>query len=600
LAERSGQRLGNYQLIRLLGEGGFAKVYLGEHVYLKNLAAIKVLGAQLMQGEAEAFQAEARILIDLKHPSIIRVLEFGIEENVPFLIMEYAANGTLRQRHPKGTRVPPETIARYVKQLASALQYAHDHKLIHRDIKPENMLLQSDNELLLSDFGIAMIAQTTHLQGGQEIGGTAPYMAPEQVQGYAQFASDQYALGIVVYEWLSGRPPFLGSFSEVFAQHIFASPPPLHEKLPLISPEIEHVVMTALAKDPQQRFVNVQSFADALEQAILSASAEPAATIRPASSIRIGSSQYVQPQIAPSPQPQIAPAYATPPLLTRDSSEANYAPTIAYPGHTLQSQPSRPKRRAGRIFALFVALLVLLGGSGVFYAVIYQPNHRRELATASTLATEKLATVQARATARAEATTQFQATATVQAKTPEGLYTLATSGTPVLNAPLKKQDDNNWNTDDEKFCSFSKGAYHITDPTTGTFMACMAQKTDFSNFAFEVEMTIIKGDGGGLIFRDNDDKAYRFRISPDGSYDLAGLESGKPLDGTSVAIHTGENQMNRLTVIAQGTTIYLYANKQFIGKINDGNSSKGRIGFFALNFGNPAEVMFSNAKLWQL
>jgi serine/threonine protein kinase len=181
--------------------------------------------------------------------------------------MDYASNGNLRQRHPKNTRLPLETIVTYIKQVADALQYAHDERLIHRDIKPENMLLGRRNEVLLSDFGIALIAQSTHMQSTQEVVGTAYYMAPEQLQGKPRLASDQYALGIVVYEWLSGNRPFHGSFSEIASQHMFVPPAPLRERVSTISPALEEVVMTALAKDPHQRFGSVRAFATALEQA---------------------------------------------------------------------------------------------------------------------------------------------------------------------------------------------------------------------------------------------------------------------------------------------------------------------------------------------
>lgn len=137
--------------------------------------------------------------------------------------------------------------------------------MIHRGIKPENLLLGYQQEVLLSDFGIAVIAQSSHHQDGHEMAGTVTYMASEQLQGKSQFSSDQYALGIVVYEWLCGERPFQGSFTEVATQHLLASPPSLREKVPTIPPAVEEVVMTALAKDPYQRFSNIQAFAHALE-----------------------------------------------------------------------------------------------------------------------------------------------------------------------------------------------------------------------------------------------------------------------------------------------------------------------------------------------
>jgi eukaryotic-like serine/threonine-protein kinase len=267
MTNRQGQRLGNYRLIRLLGEGGFAEVYLGEHVFLGTQAAIKILLMRLADEEMERFLKEARTIAGLTHPNILRVLEFGVEENVPFLVLDFAPNGTLRKRHPKGSILPLTVIVPYVSQIASALQYIHNRKLIHRDIKPENLLLGASYEVLLSDFGTAMVFQTLHAQATQEMAGTVSYMAPEQIRGKPRPASDQYGLGVVVYEWLCGVCPFQGSFTELYSQHMLATPPSLRARNPMVNPEVEQVVMTALSKEPENRFASVSAFANALEQA---------------------------------------------------------------------------------------------------------------------------------------------------------------------------------------------------------------------------------------------------------------------------------------------------------------------------------------------
>src|SRR5579859_721095 len=268
MVDRVGQQLGNYRLIRLLGEGGFAEVYLGEHIHLNTQAAIKVLQTRLASNEVEKFRNEARTIARLRHPHIVRVLEFGVEEGVPFLVMEYAPHGSLRQRHLKGVPVLLAIILPYVRQIAGALQYVHDQKLIHRDIKPENLLLGPNNEVLLSDFGIAIVSQgSTSLEGHQSFGGTVAYTAPEQLQDRPRPASDQYSLGVVVYEWLCGERPFEGNFTEIATKQILTPPPPLRERMPAISPLVEEVVMKALAKELKLRFASVQDFANALEQA---------------------------------------------------------------------------------------------------------------------------------------------------------------------------------------------------------------------------------------------------------------------------------------------------------------------------------------------
>src|SRR6202162_5329830 len=269
VGDRLGQQCGNYRLISLLGQGGYAEVYLGQHVRLNQQAAIKVLHAHLTEREAEHFQQEAQTIATLVHPGIVRVFDYDVQDGVPFLVIDYAPNGTLRHRYPKGSLVPLPVIVSSVKQVAAALQYAHEQKFIHRDVKPENMLVGRHQEVLLSDFGIATIMQSTSSLSASAEGtsGTLAYMAPEQIQGHPRPASDQYALGVVVYEWLCGERPFEGSVSELLAQQLSMPPLPLRERVPTIPLEVEQVVLRALAKDPKARFVSVAAFSAALEQA---------------------------------------------------------------------------------------------------------------------------------------------------------------------------------------------------------------------------------------------------------------------------------------------------------------------------------------------
>lgn len=267
-SNRTGQQLGNYRLLRLLAEGGFAEVYLGEHIHLNRYAAIKIVNTQLSSAELEKFREEARIVARLRHPHIVSILDFDVENDTPFLVMDYAPNGTLRKRHSKGTILAPTTILSYLTQITNALQYAHDARLIHRDIKPENMLIGQRDEILLSDFGIAVILYSSHSQTARDIVGTIPYIAPEQLEGHPCQASDQYALGVVVYEWLCGECPFRGSIAEVAAQHLNTPPPPLSTRIPDFPLALERVVLKTLAKDPEQRYPSITDFVYAFESAI--------------------------------------------------------------------------------------------------------------------------------------------------------------------------------------------------------------------------------------------------------------------------------------------------------------------------------------------
>jgi eukaryotic-like serine/threonine-protein kinase len=347
-----GQQLGHYRLIRLLGQGGFAEVYLGEHLRLKIQVAIKVLHLSLKDDDLEQFLQEAQTIAHLKHPHIVRVFDFDVEAQTPFLVMDYLPHGNLRQRYPKGTRLPLTAVVSSIKQVASALQYAHDEKLVHRDIKPENILLDEHDALVLSDFGTALLVQSSWYQNTQGIAGTAAYMAPEQFQGRPRRASDQYALGVVVYEWLCGDRPFHGTFTEIASQHLFVPPPSLREKVPAIPPAVEEVVLRALAKDPQERFPCVQAFATAFEQASETAEALQATVPLPSSTALVVTKTPPTPASPPAgtDAPSLSPAFS--PAMPLPA-----APLPLRPRHYLSS--SRTRLLTGMMLLVIVTSGVL-------------------------------------------------------------------------------------------------------------------------------------------------------------------------------------------------------------------------------------------------
>jgi serine/threonine protein kinase len=417
-----GQQLGNYRVIKLLGRGGYAEVYLGEHIYLETQSAIKVLHARLGDAEeAERFRYEARTIARLVHPHIVRVFDFDIQDDVPFLVMDYAPNGSLRKRHPKGARLPLEMVLSYVQQIASALQYAHDQRLVHRDVKPENMLLGRNDEILLSDFGTALVVQTTGYQSTQQddVIGTVAYMAPELFQGKAWPASDQYALGIVIYEWLCGETPFHGTATEIAMQHAIAPVPSLREKAPSLPPMVEEVIVQALAKDVHQRFPSVRAFADALEAAakteaaiysgktmsvpiqsekmpgeheqLLHPQSQPAITpdaiVKPAPLIMdTATREIVRPPNAASvpdqamPFPQPTPESSAPPasqfVLPASQAEQQQVSTNAPTVYTYQPGQVDRRRKLLWILLLILALLFLVIAASIWFASARTPAAR--------------------------------------------------------------------------------------------------------------------------------------------------------------------------------------------------------------------------------
>jgi tRNA A-37 threonylcarbamoyl transferase component Bud32 len=258
--------IANCRLKHIVEKGKFTSTYLGEHIHLNQQVVIKLHHRRLSNKEKQSFRKEAEMIVGLNHPNILNVHEFGIHEEKPFLVMDHTPNGSLRQRHSRGLPVPLATIVSYVKMIADALQYAHDKKIIHRNIRPENILLGPDNQILLADFGISALQSNLislpHTETGAHF-----YMAPEQFHGKHHVASDQYALAVMVYEWLCGERPFYGSVTEIANKHRESSPPPLHKKVPTLSPAVERVILKALAKQPEMRFNSVLEFATALEEA---------------------------------------------------------------------------------------------------------------------------------------------------------------------------------------------------------------------------------------------------------------------------------------------------------------------------------------------
>ncbi|HEX4206886.1 MAG TPA: serine/threonine-protein kinase [Ktedonobacteraceae bacterium] len=293
----SEQRFGNYILRHILGKQGSSRVYLGEHILFHTPVAIKLIDQQTEN--IPRFIEQATVLTRLKHPHIVPILDFGVHDGSAYLVMQYMSNGDLRQRHPRGTRLTMPTIVAYVRQLASALDHVHEqHKIVHRDVKPHNMLPGPQGEIMLSDFGIAVPSHSLHgtLTFLDDFEGTAPYAAPEQLRGAPRCASDQYALGIVVYEWLSGTWPFTGDFAAITHQHFFAPPPSLRAQGVDIPDALEAVVMRVLEKEPEQRFPSVGAFADALEHASnsLQGSQEEILVMQPAEPFK---RQFITPRL---------------------------------------------------------------------------------------------------------------------------------------------------------------------------------------------------------------------------------------------------------------------------------------------------------------
>ncbi len=282
----TGQQLDHYRLVRLLGSGGMGDVYLAEDARIEQQVAIKLIrseigpypNGQTAQDAARLFQREAKAIAKLDHPHILPLFAYGEQQvgnmSLVYLVMPYRQEGSLADWLRNRGREEPLTsweVAHFVGQAASALQHAHDRQIIHQDVKPSNFLLRYRAEsptrpdLLLTDFGIAHFSAATSTVS-QSIRGTPTAMAPEQWEGHPLPASDQYALAVMAYELLTGRPPFQGAPGHLLYLHLTMPPPPPSTFNPRLPKDIDTVLLHALAKRPERRFASITAFARAFQQ----------------------------------------------------------------------------------------------------------------------------------------------------------------------------------------------------------------------------------------------------------------------------------------------------------------------------------------------
>ncbi|MBI5351417.1 MAG: protein kinase [Chloroflexi bacterium] len=274
-----GKTLGNVQIVEFIARGGMAEVYLGEHKTLNRKVAVKIMRDHVDHDPdtLKRFDREARVVASLHHPNIIQLFDYVLVEGRPCLIMEYvpgAAFGNyLKALHKRGEKLPQNVVAKVLSSLASAIDYAHAHRVVHRDIKPANILLRSagetvdpdlplpaDVEPILTDFGLVRLLDSSLQTSTGSVTGTPSYMSPEQARGdKVDHQTDIYSLGVILYEMLAGVVPFEAESSYgVMMKHLNEPPSPI----PGISSNLQAVIDRALAKDPGLRYASATEMAD--------------------------------------------------------------------------------------------------------------------------------------------------------------------------------------------------------------------------------------------------------------------------------------------------------------------------------------------------
>jgi len=683
---QEGLLFNQYRIVRRLKSGGMGEVYLADDIHLQRQVAIKVIRTDTsrysdddsLREAARLFLREARAIAQLNHSRILHIYRVGEEsiDGIPhmYMVMPFSREGSFADWLQKQNQrlLSPWDVERIVKQAASALQHAHDRKIIHQDVKPSNFLIQSDAEeanelnLQLADFGVAKFMTVT--SESKTIRGTPIYMAPEQWDGRPVPATDQYALAVMAYELLTGRTPFVGNnYHEIWQQHHHVEPPPPSTINPSLSKEIDYALLRALSKNPAKRFTSVSTFARAFRQALLDSGNIRQTLAISASEARMGTRRVLtlpgRRQVTVS-----VPAGTHNGQIIRLEGQgmpSNYGgPTgaliltiviidideVSHPLEASTVERTVPiynpdddvlldsyQKNGFRWQALLLpglALALIIASSSIFFIPrIYKQNTINSTATIDIRGTDSASTTTAIAvtnitataqtnvtrTAQAGATvnTQTNATATAQANataTTQAIATvyatMVTAGNPVLNDSLQDNSQgNHWDIGNTAIagdgsCTFTGGVYHSRPLQKGSFAPCFAQSTNFSNFSFQVQMTITQGDQGGIIFRGsyNDGTFYYFYINRDGSFALETFNhyklTGVIQNGSSSAIQTGLNQPNLIAVVAKGNNLDLFVNMQHIASLSDGTYSQGQIGVIAESTQNPTEVVFKNVEVW--
>ncbi|MGI8572390.1 MAG: Stk1 family PASTA domain-containing Ser/Thr kinase [Solirubrobacteraceae bacterium] len=352
---------GRYKIVSRLGSGGMADVYLAEDQQLGRKVALKLLHRRFSADPdfVERFRREAQAAAGLQHPNVVSVYDRGAFEDTYFIAMEYLPGRSLKQLIRQEAPIDPVRAIDIAIQILKAARFAHRRGVIHRDLKPHNVIVDDSDHAKVTDFGIARAGASDMTETGS-IMGTAQYLSPEQAQGHAvSAASDLYAIGVVLYELLTGRVPFDGESAVTIAlKHVSEAPAPLLHLNPAIPPELEHVVMWALNKNPADRPQEADQLILALEQAkaliVSGASGQRTASIAALAGVGVGAALA-------GAAPLVAPPVAPPP------GETNGA------GVLLGEEPPPPEEKRRRRWPLVLFLLLLLAGGAAAAYLLTRP-----------------------------------------------------------------------------------------------------------------------------------------------------------------------------------------------------------------------------------
>ncbi len=641
MALLEGKILGHYELRRLVGKGGMANVYEALDLQLQQKVAVKVFKRE-DEEMLRRFIREARVMGSLRHEHLVPIIDSGqylLDSDIRYyIVMPFFDGGTLRARIRRSPLSLQET-CHNIRSIAGALDYIHSRGIIHRDIKASNILLNFNREVYLTDFGIARItSDATQLTSTGVVLGTVDYVAPElfEVDRRADARSDLYSLGVLLYEMVTGRLPFTAeSQLVVVSMHMNKRRP---EQRYASATELEEAFCRAVTasskkgamesvdtlKVEQREIVASTALTSVASEAMVS-SAPPVATVdaavSPSSLVNTTAGHQFK-----SPQPGFN--------ITPVQSELPQVPLTPTPTQKYSKSPNR--RRWFAVLLALIALMILV--VSVVSIVLPHTNNVHTILHSTTQITTKArvqvptniptatpnVTATAMAAQAATATARSQETATViagmtvtaeaRASATAGVILTATSGKPVYQDVLNNANSANTvaaNWDQDNKCVFGSDGYHVKEGTD--WHGCKESTNTYHNAAITVNARILSGLSGGLFFRVSTDvfgeySGYLFEITPTGTYRIS-LFSQRisttitPLKNWtfSPALRHGYATSNTLQVIAQGSSLSLYANGVFLVQLADSTYTSGVVAFFATTDGiKQADIVYGNLRVYPI
>ncbi|HZO72643.1 MAG TPA: serine/threonine-protein kinase [Ktedonobacteraceae bacterium] len=621
MAGLEGRTLDRYQLQRLIGRGGMADVYLGFDPRFQRDVAIKVFKRE-DEGMLRRFIREAKLMASLRNPYLMPVYDSG-ETTVNglsryYIVMPFMEGGTLRARIKRSRPSLKET-CRYLKEIASALDYMHQQGIIHRDIKSSNVLLNDEDRCFLSDFGIARTTtDATQMTSTGDVLGTVDYVAPElfEMDRRADARSDFYSLGVLLFEMVTGQMPFKAENQiALIAMHMNQLPPAPRTIVPNLSPQVERVMLRALEKNPERRYGSATELADAFCQAVTAPAKQEPLILR------------TEPPLPPTRKTgEYYPAY--------DQRQVLMPPPVPEKKRR-RASPARARGIVLTVMALLALLavvgpmlyIILTGAYANFGSTVSQNTTTATTAQSPTATPDLTATAQVvAANATREATNKTAtaiagttATAQAQVTATAGVIVTATAGKAIYTDALNNADNPDtvaaqW--DQSADCSFNTDGYHVTAQTDilrqGTLHGCLEAGHRYTNATVSVDMVIQSGHSGGLFFHVKTNAlgayaGYLFEIDSKGNYKVSRASNYSTGSGyvalqdwtASSAIKTGTAK-NTLQVIMRDGSELFYVNGTFLVSIQDATYASGDLALLATtsNNGDNAEVVYSNLRVY--